>query len=279
MASDDRSSPSRRYGDKAVRRLLELATKLQEEREGRGHGRHGEGLTLTQIQEAAAEAGIDPVYVQRAAARMDHSDTSEPGVWWEWAVGTPLTIRTARVVPGEITNQDFWQVPAEMDAKHSFLGPGSVSMTGRTLTWKSTEGGSRAIHVSVASRMGETRIHASEELHTVADNLFGGMVGAGGLAIGLGAGIIVGGKILGSTLLTVLFPVAAIGGLYFGARRLMKWISGRRRRILDGLLDRIADYARPEYSAEHEEARNPPTLGGQPPGGGRILPGSQDLPG
>ncbi len=261
MASDDRRSPSRRYGDKAVRRLLEMATKIQEDEAGRGHGRHGEGLTLAQIQEAAAEAGIDPAYVQRAAARMDHSDTSEPGVWWEWAVGTPLTIRTARVVPGEVTNEDFRQIPAEMDAKHSFLGPGSAAMTGRTLTWKSSEGESRAIHVTVASRMGETRIHASEELHRVADNLFGGMVGAGGLVVGLGVGILVGGT-LGSTLFSVLFPVALIGGLYFGARRLMKWISARRRRVLNALLDRIADYARPEDESEVQEDLSPPALPG-----------------
>lgn len=262
MAFDDRPSRSRRYDDKAVRRLLELATKLQEEEEGRGHGRHGEGLTLTQIQEAAAEAGIDPAYVQRAAARMDHSNASEPGVWWEWSVGTPLTIRTARVVPGEITNEDFRQIPAEMDAKHSFLGPGSVSMSGRTLTWKSSEGANRSIHVTVASRMGETRIHASEELHAVADNLFGGMVGAGGLAIGLGAGILVGGKVLGSTFFSVLIPIAVIGGLYFGARRLMKWVSRRRRRVLDGLLDRIADYARPGDETGALEERSPPALPG-----------------
>ena len=149
-----------------------------------------------------------------------------------------------------------------MDAKHTFLGPGSVSTTGRTLTWKSAEEGNRSIHVAVASRMGETRIHASEQLHSMADNLFGGLVGAGGLAVGLGVGIVVGGKILGSTLFTVLFPVAVIGGLYLGARRIMKWISGRRRRILEALADRIADYARPDDGAGTQEDRSPPALPG-----------------
>ncbi len=262
MASDDRRPPSRRYGDEAVRLLLELATELQDEEAGHGRGKHHEGLTLAQIQEAAAEVGIDPVFVQRAAARIDLSATSEPEVWWAWLAGTPLTIRTERVVPGEITNDDFRQVPAEMDAKHTFLGPGSVSTTGRTLTWKSAQEGNRSIHVAVASRMGETRIHASEELHSVADNLFGGIVGAGGLAVGLGVGISVGGKILGSTLFTVLFPLALIGGLYFGARRIMKWISARRRRILDALADRIADYARPDDDTEAQEDPSPPALPG-----------------
>lgn len=261
MASDDRRTPPRRYGDEDVRRLLELATQIQDAEGGSGRG-GGEGLTLAQIQEAAAEAGIDPVYVQRAAARMDHSGSPEPGVWWEWLAGTPLTIRTARVVPGEITNDDFWQVPSEMDAKHSFLGPGSVSKTGRTLTWKSEEDGSRSIHVTVASRVGETRIHASEELHSVADNLFGGMVGAGGLAVGLGVGIFVGGSVLGSTLFSVLFPIGLVGGLYLGARRIMKWISGRRRRVLEALADSIADYARPEDDAGLPGDRSPPALPG-----------------
>ena len=259
MASDDRGRRYRRYGDEDVRRLLELATQIQQEEAGRGHGTDGEGLTLAQIQEAAAEAGIDPVYLQRAAARIDHSDTSEPWVRW---VGTPLTIRTERVVPGEITEEDFRQVPSEMDAKHFFLGPGSVAMANRTLTWKSAEGGNRSIHVAVASRMGETRIYASEELHSAADSLFGGLVGLGGLGLGLGVGIFVGGKILGSTLLSVLFPVAIIGGLYLGARRLMRWISGRRRRILESLVERIADYARTEGSTGLQEGKSPPSLPG-----------------
>ena len=263
MASDDRQPPSRRYGDDAVRRLLELATELQDEQAGHGRGKHHEGLTLAQIQEAAAEVGIDPVFVQRAAARIDLSIASEPEVWWAWLAGTPLTIRTERVVPGEIAVDDFRQIPAEMDAKHTFLGPGSVSTTGRTLTWKSAEEGNRSIHVAVSSRMGETRINASEELHRVADNLFGGIVGAGGLAVGVCVGIFVGGKILGSTLFSVLFPIALVGGLYFGARRIMRWISGRRRRILEALADRIADYARPEdETGLPEDRRSPPALPG-----------------
>lgn len=259
MASDDRRPPSRRYDDDAVRGLLELATKIQEEEAGRGRGPDGEGLTLAQIQEAAAEAGIDPEYVQRAAARMDCFESPEPGLRW---AGTPLTIRTERIIPGEITHEDFWQVPAEMDAQYNSLGPGSVKMAGRTLTWKSAEGGERSIQVTVASRMGETRIHASEDLQASADNLFGGVVGAGGLGVGLGVGIFVGGKLLGSTLFSVLFPIVLIGGLYFGARRLMRWVSGKRRRQLEALADRIAEYPRPDYRAESEEGRSPPALPG-----------------
>ena len=259
MASDDRRPPSRRYDDEAVRSVLELATKIQEEEAGRGRGPDGEGLTLAQIQEAAAEAGIDPEYVQRAAARMDYFESPEPGLQW---AGTPLTIRTERIIPGEITHEDFWQVPAEMDAQYNSLGPGSVKMAGRTLTWKSAEGGDRSIQVTVASRMGETRIHASEDLQASADNLFGGVVGAGGLGVGLGVGIFVGGKLLGSTLFSVLFPIVLIGGLYFGARRLMRWVSRKRRRQLEALADRIAEYPRPDYRAESEEGRSPPTLPG-----------------
>ena len=259
MASDDRRPPSRRYGDEAVRSLLKLATKIQEEEAGRGRGPDGEGLTLAQIQEAAAEAGIDPAYVQRAAARMDYFESPQPGTRW---AGTPLMIRTERIIPGEITHEDFWQVPAEMDARYNSLGPGSVKMAGRTLTWKSAEGGERSIQVTVASRMGETRIQAFEDLQASADNLFGGVVGAGGLGVGLGVGIFVGAKVLGSTLFSVLFPIVVIGGLYFGARRLMRWVSAKRRRQLEALVDRIAEYARPDYSAEAQEDPGPPALPG-----------------
>ncbi len=60
----------RRYGDDEVRRIFELAADRQEQARSaasRGGGEGGDGLTLAELQEIGAAAGIDPDHVVAAA--------------------------------------------------------------------------------------------------------------------------------------------------------------------------------------------------------------------
>lgn len=123
--------------------------------------------------------------------------------------------------------------------------PGTASMLGRTLTWRSAtppehEHQSRILQVTVVSRNGETRIQAREALHSHAAALYAGVVCGAGTGVGLGVGFGVGLGALGSPLFTAAFPVTLIGGLYVAMRQVMKATGRKRRAELDGLLDRIA---------------------------------------
>ena len=81
MPHDDaaRGDSPRRYSDTELSRLLKVAAELQQSDEaGRSVAREGGGMTLATLQEVAAEAGIEPRYVQLAAARID---SPEPRDW------------------------------------------------------------------------------------------------------------------------------------------------------------------------------------------------------
>ena len=73
MPHDDapRGDSPRRYSDTELSRLLKVAAELQQSDEGgRSVAREGGGMTLATLQKVAAEAGIEPRYVQLAAARI-----------------------------------------------------------------------------------------------------------------------------------------------------------------------------------------------------------------
>ena len=119
-------------------------------------------MTLATLQEVAAEAGIEPRYVQLAAARID---SPEPRGLEHLLAGTPLLVRAERIVPGELREEDYEQIVTEIQMTADV--PGNASMVGRTLTWRSetSEHQSRSLQLVVASRNGETRIQAEERLH------------------------------------------------------------------------------------------------------------------
>ena len=244
MPHDGPSSedPPRRYGDTEVSRLLKYATELQQSDEGREAGGHeGGGMTLATLQEVAAEAGIEPRYVQLAAARIDRA---EPAGLASSLAGTPLLVRGERIVPGELREENFEQIVTEIQMAIDV--PGNASMIGRTLTWRSvtSEHQTRSLQVTVASRNGETRIQAEERLHGQAGVLHGGVVGGAGMGVGFGVGFGVGLGALGSAFFAGAFPVTLIGGLYLAMRQVMKSIGRKRRAEVDELVDRIARYVK-----------------------------------
>ena len=260
MSSDPRTA-IRRYSDKEVTRLLTKAAEIQEEEAG--HELEGRGMTLTELQEVAAEAGIHPRYLQQAAARIDHPGKSGLGAA---LAGTPLTITVEREVPGTLLDEDFER--AVMDIQRAFSGTGAASMVGRTLMWKS-EGMDHetSLQVTVTSRGGETRILAEERFHNLAAVLHFGVVVGAGTGIGLGVGMSVGMAVLASPLFAALFPLGVIGGLYTSVRHWLKKKGIRRRRELEQLVDRIAAYAQ---------------TGALEPGGSgseALPPGAEGLPG
>lgn len=240
MPHDDptRRDRPRRYSDKEVRRLLKYAAERQQSDEAGGAGgREGGGMTLATLQEVAAEAGIEPRYVQLAADRIE---SPEPTGLEHSLAGTALLVRAERIVPGELCEEDYEQIVAEIQMAVDV--PGDATMVGRTLTWRSvtSEHQSRSLQVTVAPRNGETRIQAEERLHGYAGALYGGVVIGGGLGVGLGVGFGVGLGALGSALFAAAFPVTLIGGLYVAMRQVMKSVGRKRRGELDGLADRIA---------------------------------------
>ena len=250
MSPDEKSV--RRYSDKEVSALIKRATELQEEDSAPRRGDSEVGMTLVELQEIAAEAGIDPKLIQRAAAQVDLPRTLTIG---ERFAGGPLLISVERVVPGELSEEAFSRIVPEI--QRVATGHGNASMVGRTLTWSSeTSQRQRSFQVTVSAKDGETLIRAEERLHGLAGSLYGGLMGGVGGGLGFGVGMPVGIEVLGSAAFAVAFPLLVIGGAYLTARTILRKTGRERKRIMTDLVGHIADQVT-EPSTRQFEAGGP----------------------
>ncbi len=196
----------------------------------------GGGLTLAELEEIAAEAGIDPRHLRRAATQLDEGMVGVPTEGIARLLGGPLAIEFERRLAGELPESDFEQMIPEI--QRAAGGLGQASLLGRTLTWhSSTPQGERSLQITVSSTHGRTRIRIQERLNGLAGALFGGFLDGGGGGVGLGVGI----GALGSAAFAIAFPVAVISGSYALARTIFGSTARRRQRALRDLLDRLTE--------------------------------------
>lgn len=233
------SSP-RRYGDDEVQQLLERATQLQQA----GEPEHPEdGVTLAELEEAAAEVGIQPRYIRRAAAFVGNR-----GARANSAISRVPGVSPHRLIQGEIGDEDWNSLIGELE---HIMGEGTIKVTARSagsfagrcksLQWHSANGG---IWVHLTSKAGKTKLWAGDE--SAADKLVN--VLGGSLAVlvpffvarSMDAGFL---GVVGAIMLGVLL-ILGVGVLRFNLMQ----PSVERSESLEGLAERIAHYAQPEYS-------------------------------
>ncbi len=216
-------------------KLLERATELQREDPVRANP--SGGFSLEELEEIAAEAGIDPQHLRRAAAEMESGGGAEG---WEHLIGEKVTLVRQAVVPGELREEGFERVLAAVQGvAHAH---GQPSLLGHTLTWQAeTAQKSRSLQVVVSSRNGETHIRAEERLHRAATGLFVGTTWGMGAGLGVALGTSVGLEVLGSTLFAVACPIGMVGLALVTARQIYRVIVRRRRAVLTTLVERVAD--------------------------------------
>jgi len=230
---------ARRYGDKDVARILKRATELQRAEPGVADP---DGLTLAELSEIAAEAGIDPSFLQRAAAEVSTRTPATSII--EQLTGAPMSVSVERVVPGELR-------PDQLDGiipliQQATDGQGTASAVGKTLTWSSrTDSNASAQQVLVASRDGTTLIRIEETFTGLAGGLFGGIVGGVGVGGGIGFGGAMAG-VAGSVALAFALPITIIGGSYLAARTIFMRVVRKHESAAVGLGDQIAEYVRVE---------------------------------
>jgi hypothetical protein len=231
------------YGDKEIGRLLQRATELQEKAPT---GMSSGGMTLAELEDIAAEAGIDPAYLRQAATEL--ATRGGPGNIWSRVVGDELMIVREVTVPGELPDDAFERIVVVI--QEHVREHGQPSLLGHTLTWRSeTVNKTRTLQIVVTSRDGETRIRVEESLHQLAAGLFGGTVAGVGLGAGLGVGVPLGVG-LGSTLLAVTFPLGVAALSYIGCREIYRALTRGRRRALSGVFEEVVAEVRARVESE-----------------------------
>ena len=246
MPSDE--SPSRRYSEKEVGLILRRATELQR---AEPSAANPEGLTLRELAEVAAEVGIDPAYLRRAAAELESGAGSGP---WARLLGAAPGFVLERTIPGEFPESGFEELVPLMQA--ATLGQGNASAVGKTLTWSSrSDTNTSSQQVLVTVHEGETLIRIEERLAGFAGGLFGGVLGGVGGGLGIGVGGALGGALFGSVAMAIAFPVVIIGASYTACRHFFAAHVRRRRSRMQDLMDRLTERVEAQVS---ERTLSPP---------------------
>ncbi len=239
---NDQPAGPRRYSENEVGLILRRATEMQR---AEPTAPDPAGLTLAELEEIAAEAGIDPALLRHAANELH---VLRPPTLGSRLAGAPVAIEIERTIDGELPAERLEELVPTIQA--ATAGQGTASAVGRTLTWSSrTESNTSAQQVLVSVRDGQTLIRIQESFGGLAGGLFGGIMGGVGGGVGFGLGGALGG-VLGSVVLAVAFPVTIVAGSYVLARSIFTAQVRRRQAEAHTLVDRLTEQVESAIAGE-----------------------------
>lgn len=199
------ASNKRTYSEREASLILKRAGELAAVDPGSGRE-----LSLTELESAAEEAGINGALVRRAAAELATPATRSTDNAF---LGGPTTLVFEACVDGEITTAAH--EPLVNYARRHTGSTGSHDVLGGTLTWasgRSERNLTRDLQITVTAQHGVTTIRVEERLGQLAGVMFGGIVGGVG---GGGMGLFVGPLIaLGAPAYIPLALVGWVGTVY-----------------------------------------------------------------
>lgn len=244
----------RRFGDKDIAKILKRASELQRAEPSRPDPA---GLSLAELEEIADEAGIDVGNLRRAVSELDAKPDSS---WGTAYLGAPTKIRFERILPGELTTDDFGRMIPIFQSLPNIVGQANV--IGRTLTWTNATPTAPGLRVLVMAQDGETLIRLEERTSSAAGGLHGGLVGGGGF--GMGFATAVGMAVAGLIAAGLASGAGILLGTYLLARTLYKRIWNKRRGELTSFFDRLVEFVeanaqQPALGTDEASALPPPS--------------------
>lgn len=218
----------RRYDDEEVREILVRATELKPELPALASGSPAaDGLTLTELQTAAAEAGIDPDRVAAAA----HELVVDRAVLTPSATRLGVPVSTSHVVrmPRMLTSDEWDRFVVRL--RDTFQTPGEVRTEGSLRTWHH---GTLRVLLEPLEEGARLRFESSD------DSARGTLEGA--LALGWGGGFLLvfltlialfadKGVPWGLWAMSGSLPVVAGAMVPIGRRHAARWLPGRHRQF------------------------------------------------
>lgn len=225
----------RRFNDGEIAQILKRASELQQSEPG---DLSRAGMSLSEIEQVAGEAGIDAALVRRAAADLDAARMPQRESAF---IGAPTLLQFERIVDGEVPESEYEMLVEEI--RRTFSITGIVTTLGRSLAWTSAaseRADSRIVNVSVVPRNGVTTIRVEEQLRANAAGTFICTMGLGGTGAMFA---------MVATLKAAFFGVAVPLGFgvtclsYIAARLFYQSFVNKRTRELLQLLDRLTTYA------------------------------------
>jgi len=236
--TDPGQLPSRRYNEKEVADIIKRASELQQLE---STAESTTGMSLTELEQVAREAGLDPALVRRAATDLDTRVTDrKPSAF----IGAPTNLVLERTIDGEIPVDEYETLVLEI--QRELGGVGQASMLGRSLVWTMQGTGrrrasTRTVQVTVTPRNGRTTIRMEEPLGQLAGGLFGGLMGGlGGGTTGIWLGVGMG--VFHSAAVAAGLMGFCVSGSYLLARTIFGRVARGRGERMQRLMSRIAEH-------------------------------------
>ncbi|MBO6576924.1 MAG: hypothetical protein JJ896_15855 [Rhodothermales bacterium] len=145
------------YTEEEIGRVLKRAAEIQ----GKQPRKTGYGLSLNEIQDLAADAGIDPALVLAAAGELNANAEGRKKAWW----GGPMSSTFVRTVEGPLSDETWEDMLTILRRRTKNTGTTERRGTTRQLTFRS-DSGTRG-HLITTYRNGVTEIellHGNEVL-------------------------------------------------------------------------------------------------------------------
>lgn len=223
----------RRFSDEEFALILRKAAELQHRRPRADQP--GAGFSLAEIEEIAAEAGIDPGRVREAASLV--SARTAPAESWARVLGGPLSFRLESEVGGEVAEEDLGKLVDTI--RRVADAQGKAERVLDSLEW-SDEDDLGPVHVNVTPRDGRTTIQVLASRGQEA-GLAWFVGGFGGLVTGL---VTAGALDLGPGLVALTTVLSTTGVGLAGARSFWHYQSRRWQEKTARLLERLTERAR-----------------------------------
>lgn len=211
---------SRRYDDDEVREIFERATSLDGPAGSGGRvtsGPPASGMTLAEIQEIGAEAGIDPALVARAAAGLDTAGDVVPTIRH---FGVPISVGRIVDLPDRLTDREWERLVVRL--RDLFQARGTVTLEGSLRSWSNG---------NLQILQEPTRDGYRLRMRSLSNSVRGRLMGGGvllTLTVILAALAVLGGGGI-AEVLTILVLIGGGGGALFGSALLdaRRWIPTR----------------------------------------------------
>jgi hypothetical protein len=202
-------------------------------------------LSLQELEQIAATAGIDVQQLHRAILELDAQAVRER----VHLLGAAPRVVLERVVPNQVSTGGLQNLAGEI--RRSLGEDGQISTIGSALKWSSPNTSSGPVEITVSSAAERTLIQIRARFGGLIGATFGGIGGVLGAGVGLLLAASV-GQLTHSAWAGALVGVAAVGLALLLARSIYGAIVRRRITQLGELLGRLSQLATAagEHTAE-----------------------------
>ena len=229
----DASGGSRKMSDSQVEKILRRATELEMEAPD-----EGTALTMGSVEQVAAQVGIAPETVRRAANELEIAGARPGLARVPGGKKKSDTILVDRLARRQVTPGDYEALVNEIHSELGLLG--HVSTLGNTLTWSPAAQGweARKVIVTISPLGDGTHIHVEEKLEIAGWRFMIPAWGAGGATLLALLTLVFFGRDPEGAILALLLGAGVAGGVG-SATGILRWAEYKRRPELESMADRL----------------------------------------